>query len=549
MKQLKIVEQIIIVLVLAVLIPFITIGIIISNISQQSVRSELANNTNLIAKFVADATKNYVEYSEAQLNQMASGFNYILDPMAKIQYFEDIETKTKLFSDLDVVEKANLPKEKYEITKDKITLYSQIDEQGEYYLLAKIKINIIDTLLGKENIKERNVYIFNSDTKELITTNASEDSAKNVLSDLVIREGFNSGLFGNTKNTPKAYYKISNPDWFVVVDTTTKITAKTITKAKYRIILSLIIAALSIIIIVSLYTYYLYINIRQLFKGITAISKGNYDKKIHLIKRAFTPHEIIFLAKEFNYMANKIKVSYKDLREKNKELEKLSEFRENLVNATSHEFRTPLTSIIGYSSRLLRNDIVVDDETKIKSLKIIKQQAQRLSNMVEDLLVIPELESYSLKYNIEEVDLSECIQRAIEYLECSEVKINYTISDDFNKMIFADNYRIEQILVNLIDNAQKYTVDNEDVKIEAKNDENGTPIVTIENKCEKINDEIKEKLFEKFIRADSKLTRTTRGTGLGLYIVKGLCEAMKTDIELECDDEFIITLKFNDYVK
>ena len=369
------------------------------------------------------------------------------------------------------------------------------------------------------------------------------------MSDLVIREGFNSGLFGNTKNTPKAYYKISNPDWFVVVDTTTKITAKTITKAKYRIILSLIIAALSIIIIVSLYTYYLYINIRQLFKGITAISKGNYDKKIHLIKRAFTPHEIIFLAKEFNYMANKIKVSYKDLREKNKELEKLSEFRENLVNATSHEFRTPLTSIIGYSSRLLRNDIVVDDETKIKSLKIIKQQAQRLSNMVEDLLVIPELESYSLKYNIEEVDLSECIQRAIEYLECSEVKINYTISDDFNKMIFADNYRIEQILVNLIDNAQKYTVDNEDVKIEAKNDENGTPIVTIENKCEKINDEIKEKLFEKFIRADSKLTRTTRGTGLGLYIVKGLCEAMKTDIELECDDEFIITLKFNDYVK
>ena len=99
MKQLKIVEQIIIVLVLAVLIPFITIGIIISNISQQSVRSELANNTNLIAKFVADATKNYVEYSEAQLNQMASGFNYILDPMAKIQYFEDIETKTKLFSE------------------------------------------------------------------------------------------------------------------------------------------------------------------------------------------------------------------------------------------------------------------------------------------------------------------------------------------------------------------------------------------------------------------------------------------------------------------
>ena len=69
---------------------------------------------------------------------------------------------------------------------------------------------------------------------------------------------------------------------------------------------------------VGFYTYYLYINIRQLFKGITAISKGNYDKKIHLIKNIFTPHEVVFLAKEFNYMADKINVSHKDLRKKNK---------------------------------------------------------------------------------------------------------------------------------------------------------------------------------------------------------------------------------------
>ena len=55
-------------------------------------------------------------------------------------------------------------------------------------------------------------------------------------------------------------------------------------------------------------------------------------------------------------------------------------------------------------------------------------------------------------------------------------------------------------------------------------------------------------LFDKFIRLDSKLTRTTRGTGLGLYIVKGLCEGMNIDINLDCDDEFIMTLKFKDYV-
>ena len=57
--------------------------------------------------------------------------------------------------------------------------------------------------------------------------------------------------------------------------------------------------------------------------------------------------------------------------------------------------------------------------------------------------------------------------------------------------------------------------------------------------------EVKEKLFEKFVRADSNLTRTTRGTGLGLYIVKGLASAMNIDIKLACDDEFVITLIFS----
>ena len=546
MKRLKIIEQIIIVLVVAVLIPFITIGIIISNISQQSVRNELANNTSLIAQFVGEATENYVLLSQAQLDQIASGFNYIPDTMAKIQYFDEIESKTMLFKDLDIIEKNKIPKEKYNVRNGRLTLVSPIDTDKNYYLLAQININIIDKLLSKENIEGRNIYIFDYFQKKLIATNVDFINTYDVVSDLTLKQDSKKGLFGKKKNTPKAYYKMKNPQWLVVVDTTKKVTAKTIIKARYRIVLSLCIAALSIIFIVGLYTYYLYINIRQLFKGITAVSKGNYDKKIHLIKRAFTPHEIVFLAKEFNYMANKINVSYKDLREKNKELERLNEFRENLVNATSHEFRTPLTSIIGYTSRLLRQDIVLDDETKVKSLQIIKQQAQRLSNMVEDLLVIPELESYSLKFNFDEVDLANSINRAIEYLSSNEVEFVVDIVPDL-KNVWSDECRLEQIVINLLDNAIKYTKDNAPIEVIAKN-EDGIPTLKIKNKCEKISDDIKEKLFEKFIRADSKLTRTTRGTGLGLYIVRGLAEALKIDISLECDENFIITLKFNDYV-
>ena len=176
-----------------------------------------------------------------------------------------------------------------------------------------------------------------------------------------------------------------------------------------------------------------------------------------------------------------------------------------------------------------------------------KQQSERLSRMIEDLLVIPELESYSLKFNIQEVDLADSISRALEYLNNQEIEFRVDIARDLN-YVYADDYRLEQIIINLVDNAMKYSLDKAPVKIKAYNQEM-TPIVEIVNKCEKISPEIKEKLFEKFIRVDSNLTRTTRGTGLGLYIVKGLAQAMKIDINLDVDDEFKITLKFNDYVR
>lgn len=547
MKHLKIIEQISIVLVLAVLIPFITIGIIISNISQQSVRKELAMNATIMAEFLADSTEKYLEFSKAQLNQLASGFNYIPDNMSKIQYFKDIEDRTKLFKNLEVIEKNKLPSNPKEIKDDYLTLISPIDKEGKFYLSGQIKINIVTELLKSESTKDRNVFIIDSKTKKIITSNAKTASGLDIIKDFNFSTKAKSGLFGDIKNTPKAFSKIENSSWIVIVDTTKKVTKNTINKARYRIILSLSLAAISILIIASIYTYYLYINIRQLFKGITAISKGNYDKKIHLIKSVFTPHETIFIAKEFNYMANKINVSYKDLKQKNKELRQLNEYRENLINSTSHEFRTPLTSIIGYTSRLLRHDIILDEETKTKSLKIIKQQAQRLSRMVEDLLVIPELDSQSMKFNIQETDLNSVLQRVLEYLNNENIPFETDIDSNI-PFIWADEYRLEQILINLIDNAQKYSLNNAAVKVITKN-EDSTPVLKIINKCEKISDEMKEKLFDKFIRVDSTLTRTTRGTGLGLYIVKGLASAMNIDINLECSDEFIITLKFKDYVK
>ena len=549
MQRLKIAQQIIIVLLFAVLIPFITIGLIISNISQQSVRKELNYSALEMSRTIGENVQAYLRSSQNALNQVADAITFIPYASDRADFLSEVERKNPIIGNLEIVEKKDVPDEVYTFDKktSKIKLHSDIND--EYSLVALLDAADMQNAVSERYKDEkRQIYIVAKDNTLIATNAVNAPEFERLLKNLPQNKKLElPDLFNKYKNQPSAYYALENPDWTVIVNTTENITNATIDKARFRIILSLSLAAFFIIAIVGIYTFYLYINIRQLFKGIIAISKGSYERKIHLLKSAFTPHEIVFLAKEFNYMAKKIHQSYQDLSEKNIELERLNDFRTNLVNAISHEFRTPLTSIVGYSSRLLRHDIKIDDETRIKSLKIIKQQAQRLSRMVEDLLVVPEIESFSIQLNKVETDLSEMVENSVLYANSNNSKFDIEISSDL-KNVYADGDRLEQVLINLCDNAVKYNQDDEPIKIVAKN-VSGCPCVSISNKTMPIPEDMKEKLFDKFIRMDSELTRTTRGTGLGLYIVKGLCAAMNIDIILDCEDKyFTITLVFNDYV-
>lgn len=550
MQRLKIAQQIIIVLLFAVLIPFVTIGLIISNISQQSVRRELNYSALEMSRTIGENIQAYLAYSQKKLDEVSSAITFIPYATDRADYLTEIESKDKSFKNFEIVELKDVPKDDYLFNKNEssISLYSQIND--EYALCAKLDVMYMQNAVSERYKEEkRQIYILSNDNALIATNAPNAPELSRLVNNLPsTRSVEKADLFNKYKNQPSAYYTLEKPSWTVIVNTTENITNATIDKARFRIILALTLAAFFIIAMVGFYTFYLYINIRQLFKGIIAISKGSYERKIHLLKSAFTPHEIVFLAKEFNYMAKKIHQSYHDLSEKNIELERLNEFRTNLVNAISHEFRTPLTSIVGYSSRLLRHDIKIDEQTRIKSLKIIKQQAQRLSRMVEDLLVVPDIESFSIQLNKVEINLAEALENSVLYANSNNSNFDVEISKDL-KDVYADSDRLEQVLINLCDNAVKYNQDDEPIKIVAKN-VNGRPCVSIKNKSLPIPDDMKEKLFDKFIRMDCELTRTTRGTGLGLYIVKGLCAAMDIDLILDCDDNYFnIMLVFNDYVE
>lgn len=550
MKRLKIAQQIAIVLFLAVLIPFITIGLIISNISQQSIRKELKDSATMLSAFLGDSVQNYLKYADEELKQIASAISFFYYEEDKNDFLDEVRQKYGKFNNFQFINAQSLTKRdpSFNPKKSVVKLYANIDDLD--IISADLKMDILQDALDNHftDIKH-DVYILD-DIGNIIATNDHDNKGYNdIVENLPKEREYNTPvLFSKVKNQPLAYYQMKSPNWTIVVKTTPNVTKKTIDVPRLRIILSLVFAALFIFAAAGIYTYYLYLNIRQLFKGIIAISKGSYNRKIRLLKSVFTPHEIVFLEKEFNYMTKKVASSYTELSEKNLELKRLDEFRASLVSAISHEFRTPLTSIIGYSSRLLRSDIKVDDETRLKSLRVIKQQAQRLSGMVDDLLVIPEIESFKLQLNNEKLDLAKLLELTITYANYNDSKFIVNSASDLLPVL-ADNDRLIQVLINLFDNAIKYNKGKAPIVISAANVD-GKPCLSILNKSEIIPEDKLEKLFDKFVRLDSELTRTTRGTGLGLFIVKGLCEAMNITIDVSSDDNgFEVVLVFNNEPK
>ncbi len=546
-KHLKIVEQIAVVFIFAVIIPTSISGFIINNINQQSMRYQLRESAVLIANMVSDEIDFFDKTVSSNLNQVAFSLKYFKSQSGKNAYLKEVTKSLPDCEKLEIASKDELTKI-HELNKKnrKATVPVKVNENE--YLVATYKLDAIrDELFRSLADDKRQIYVLTNDGDLIAEHNYTDEAYKKTISLLPKKLRKNKPIvFGDVKNQPYVYVSKDEPKITIIVNTTEKVTKRAITNNSLKIILSCLFATFTIIFVVGLYTYYLYINIRQLFKGIIAISKGNYERQIRLLTTAFTPHEIIFLAFEFNRMATEIHKSYIQLKKNNVELKQLNEFRSNLIDTVSHELRTPLTSIQGYTSRLMRQDIVIDEETRQKSLRIIKEQSERLKRLIEDLLTIPDIEGMRLRTKVEQVWIPEVLEEAKILIKNKDHKeIEFNISEDF-PLVDADKDRLIQVFVNLLENAAKYANEGSKIVVDATTHEKVAKIY-VKNDCNVIPPEKLNRLFEKFVRLDDNTTRTTRGTGLGLFIVKGLVEAMNGTIKLYSNENcgFCVELTLN----
>jgi two-component system phosphate regulon sensor histidine kinase PhoR len=199
------------------------------------------------------------------------------------------------------------------------------------------------------------------------------------------------------------------------------------------------------------------------------------------------------------------------------EIRSLEKVKRDFVVNVSHELRTPLTAIKGYIETMEESV----DETNREYLEILKRNTDRLIAMIGDLLLLSELEEVGFRLEVEPVNLNALLENQQKMFEAKlrQKRLELEVDvDEYPTTIEADRFKIEQMFLNLIDNAIKYTEKGSIVITVNHNDEN--VVINIEDTGIGITREHLPRIFERFYVTDKSRSRRLGGTGLGLSIVK-----------------------------
>ncbi len=253
-----------------------------------------------------------------------------------------------------------------------------------------------------------------------------------------------------------------------------------------------------------------------------------------LLDGEFFEDEYGRLVKTLNRMLTRIKSSF--------------EYMNQFAISASHELKTPLTILRGELELALKSS-----KSKEQYHEIIKssyEETLRLINIVERLFFITKLDNAIIQLNKSQINLTKLISDLIEGFKSIADERNLNLILEFsqknNLIINADAELIKQVLINLIDNAIKYSLEDNDILIKCNKNDADEIYFSITNKSEPVSKEILPKLFERFYRAEISRNRNLGGVGLGLSVVKHIIDLHNFNIKIECDEQgnFTATVVF-----
>ena len=249
--------------------------------------------------------------------------------------------------------------------------------------------------------------------------------------------------------------------------------------------------------------------------------------------------EINNLGKSINEMSRKLETTIKQLRTSNTELErdieeksKIDEMRRTFISDVSHELKTPIALIQGYSEGLIEN-VNSDEENRKFYAEVIQDEANKMDKLVKELLELMKLEYGGRKFNNTNFNIVELVNEVIRkskvMLEENKIKVKFENEEEH--YVYADEFYMEQILTNYFTNAIKNADEIEKEKyIEIKIEEKESTVrISVFNTGKNISEENLNKIWKRFYKEDSSRNREAGGSGIGLSLVKAIMDNYKNE--------------------
>ncbi len=222
------------------------------------------------------------------------------------------------------------------------------------------------------------------------------------------------------------------------------------------------------------------------------------------------------------------------IRRQNIKLKRLDRIKSNFLSVTSHELRTPMSAIKGYIQMLLKQRLGDVTPEQKDALDAVLRNTNRLDNLIEAILDISRLESGTMKFLPEQTDISKMIKEVTETMQANTNVKNIKINTELEELpeLVIDQQRIKQVLMNLVDNAIKFSPHDSTINLCTKMKKDDV-LFEIRDFGRGIPKKTQKKIFERFYQVDSGMDRKFGGVGLGLSISKGIIQAHGGDIWVE----------------
>lgn len=315
------------------------------------------------------------------------------------------------------------------------------------------------------------------------------------------------------------------------------------------------ITAAAIVLVVSLLAAYLLISRLQnwvtqpVSRLVTLTGRIAGDRDFSRKAELSGPEELCSLARGFNEMlqtiqdrdqelnrqrqdleitVSRLRESTEELREANKKLQALDKLKSDFISIVSHELRTPLTAIKAFVELLIvKQDM--PSERKMKFLRTVNDESDRLGRLINDLLDLTKIEAGTINWRMAELSIQEIIQLSVEMLLPSARSKGLRVSVNVDPSLprfKGDRDRLVQVVTNILSNAIKFTGEGGEVSVSVQEENKGTRqlLVAIADTGIGIPEEELDQIFDKFHRAGDLLTTKVEGTGLGLSIARQIVE-------------------------